>query len=117
MFELVLFAQQNEKIEIPIDTTLIDMMTNMIIKFGIITIVIVALMATTRICIDLLFKKLRRWLNERRVEREIEQVKTKIPICPLCNNEMVRKTMKSKKKKFLVCLDYPRCKGLISLDE
>jgi len=75
MFGLVLFAQQSEKIEIPKDTTIIDIMTKMIITFGIIAIVIVALMATTRICIDLLFKTLRRWLNERRVEREIEQVK------------------------------------------
>jgi predicted membrane protein len=39
-----------------------------------------------------------------------------IPECPICRRNMIKKIHSSKKKMYWVCVDYPRCHGLVRIN-
>jgi len=64
MYNLILFAQQaNEKIEVKIHTELFDMLTGILIKYGIIFAIIIIIVCALRIGFEIVAQKIARWLH------------------------------------------------------
>jgi predicted membrane protein len=59
------------------------------------------------------------FMKEKPKEQIIIQSKSEeinIPECPICRRNMIKKIHTSKKKRYWVCVDYPRCHGLVRIN-